>query len=98
MNILLMSPQLTVEVEGFPALLAHRVLGLLVHLVDVLAEVGVLLVTYLTLQLKDINVGHTDNEMDISRKQRKDGIHDPFSCFHTLWPSWTSLMCCLRSL
>ena len=52
MNILLVSPQLAVEVEGFPALLAHRVLGLLVHLVDVLAEVRVFLMTDLTFQLK----------------------------------------------
>ena len=52
MNILLMSPQLTVEVEGFPALLAHRVLGLFVHLVDVLTEVRVFLLTDLTFKLK----------------------------------------------
>ena len=52
MNILLMSPQLTVEVEGFPALFAHRVLGLLVHLVDVLTEVRVFLLTDLTFKLK----------------------------------------------
>lgn len=45
MDILLVSPQLTGEVEGLTALLTHRVLGLLVHLVDVLTEVGVLLVT-----------------------------------------------------
>ena len=45
MNILLVSPQLAVKVESLPTLLTHRVLGLLVHLVDVLAEVGVLLVT-----------------------------------------------------
>ena len=52
MDILLVSPQLTGEVEGLAALLTHRVLGLLVHLVDVLTEVGVLLVTQLTLQLE----------------------------------------------
>ena len=45
MNILLMPSQLTLQVEGLATLLTHRVLGLLVHLVDVLAEVGVLLVT-----------------------------------------------------
>ena len=56
-----MSPQLTVEVEGFPALLAHRVLGLLVHLVDVLTEVRVFLLTDLTLQLKL----HVDSSQDI---------------------------------
>ena len=52
MNILLVSPQLAVKVESFPALLTHRDLGLLVHLVGVLAQVGVLLVADRTLQLK----------------------------------------------
>ena len=61
MNILLVSPQLAVKVEGFPALLTHRVLGLLVHLVDVLTEVRVFLLTDLTLQLKL----HVDSSQDI---------------------------------
>ena len=52
MNILLVSPQLAVKVEGFPALLVHRVLGLLVHLVDVLTEVRVFLMADLALKLK----------------------------------------------
>lgn len=52
MNILLVSPQLTVKVESLPALLTHRVLGLFVHLVDVLTEVRVLLLTDLTFKLK----------------------------------------------
>ena len=51
-NILLVSSQLTLQVESPAALLAHRVLGLLVHLVDVLAEVRVFLMTDLTFQLK----------------------------------------------
>ena len=51
-NILLVSSQLTVKVESLSALLTHRVLGLLVHLVDVLAEVRVFLMTDLTFQLK----------------------------------------------
>ena len=51
-NILLVSSQLTVQVESLPALLTHRVLGLLVHLVDVLTQVRVELMTDLTLKLK----------------------------------------------
>ena len=51
-NILLVSPQLAVKVESFPTLLTHRVLGLLVHLVDVLTEVRVFLMADLALQLK----------------------------------------------
>ena len=56
MNVLLVSPQLTVKVESFTALLTHRVLGFLVHLVDVLTEVRVFLMTDLTFQLK-LHVG-----------------------------------------
>ena len=51
-NILVVSSQLAVQVESLPALLTHRVLGLLVHLVDVLPEARVFLMTDLTFQLK----------------------------------------------
>ena len=51
-NILLVSPQLAVKVEGFPALLTHRVPGLLVLLLDVLTEVREFLLTDLTFKLK----------------------------------------------
>ena len=47
-----MSSQLTVKVESLPALLTHRVLGLLVHLVDVLTQVRVFLMADLTFKLK----------------------------------------------
>ena len=51
-NILLVSPQLAVKVESFPTLLTHRVLGLLVLLLDVLTEVREFLLTDLTFKLK----------------------------------------------
>ena len=46
--------QLALEVKGFTTLITHHSLGLLVHLVEVLAEVGVLLVALGTLQLETI--------------------------------------------
>ena len=51
-NIFLMSPQLTLKVESLATLLTHGILRLLVHLVDVLAKVGVFLLTKLTFKLK----------------------------------------------
>ena len=51
-DVLLVSSQLTVKVESLPALLTHRVLGLLVHLVDVLTQVRVELMADLTFKLK----------------------------------------------
>ena len=47
-----MPSQLTLQVEGLATLLTHGVPDPLVHLVDVLAEVGVLLLTLLALKLK----------------------------------------------
>ena len=52
MDVLLVPLQLTLQVEGLATLLTHGVPDPLVHLVDVLAEVGVLLITLLTLKLK----------------------------------------------
>jgi len=51
MNIFSMLLQLALEVKGFTTLITHHSLGLLVHLVEVLAEVGVFLVALGTLQL-----------------------------------------------
>ena len=51
-NIFLVSPQLTLKVESLATLLTHGILRLLVHLVDVLAKVGVFLLTKLTFKLK----------------------------------------------
>ena len=76
MNILLVSPQLAVKVESLPALLAHRVLGLLVHLVDVLAEVRVFLVADLTLQLKT-NVGHIMRWTSLENRMGRLGLYEP---------------------
>ena len=50
-NIFLVSPQLTLKVESLATLLTHGILCLLVHLVDVLAKVGVILLTVLALHL-----------------------------------------------
>ena len=41
--------QLALEVKSFPTLITHNSIGFLVHLVDVLAEVGELLVALGTL-------------------------------------------------
>ena len=45
--------KLALEVKSFTTLITHHSLGLLVHLVEVLAEVGVLLVALGTLQLQN---------------------------------------------
>ena len=45
--------KLALEVKSFTALITHHSLGLLVHLVEVLAEVGVLLVALGTFQLQN---------------------------------------------
>ena len=56
MHILFVSPQLTLKKECFATFITLSLPDLLVHLVDVLTEVGVFLMTLRTLNLKKIQV------------------------------------------
>ena len=53
-HILHMPPQLTLKIECFSTFITLSLPDLLVHLVDVLTEVGVFLMTLKTLNLKEI--------------------------------------------
>ena len=52
MDIFLVLLQLTLQVKSFATLFTHHILGLPVHLVEVLAQVCVFLVTLGTLKLQ----------------------------------------------